>query len=134
MLTGDHLHRRTECNDPADWRKCLENDNSLTPGLRESYERTLAGFERFCWQRKTGAAPGGETWAAARPGVGLARVYVELQRQERASGPNRSRLQFKPVKLRAGAGRHGIGHDVERGRGREVGADQGGDSIERICL
>jgi hypothetical protein len=82
MLTGDHLQRRTECNDPADWRKCLANDNSLTPGLRESYQRTLAGFERFCWQRKRSAALGGETWAAARPTVGLAREYVELQRLE----------------------------------------------------
>ena len=134
MLTGDHLRRRTECNDPADWRKCLENDNSLTPGLRESYPRTLAGFERFCWQRKTGAAPGGETWAAARPTVGLARDYVELQRLELAPGTNRSRLQLEPVKLRAGAGWHGIGDGVERGRGREVGEDEGVNSSERICL
>ena len=52
----------------------------------------------------------------------------------RTSGPNRSRLQFKPVKLRAGAGWRGIGHGVERGRGREVGADQGVESVEQIQI
>ena len=87
MLTEDHLHRGTAGNDPADWRKWLENDNSLTPGLRESYQRTLAGFERFCLKHGAGAAPGGETCPAARPTVGLAREYVELQRLERGPGP-----------------------------------------------
>ena len=87
MLTEDHLHRGTESNDPADWRKWLENDSSLTPGLRESYQQTLEGFRQFCLKRAGGDQPGGGSGAGARPTVALARAYVELQGLERAPGP-----------------------------------------------
>ena len=32
----------------ADWRLWLEADDLVSPGLRESYRRTLEEFERFC--------------------------------------------------------------------------------------
>jgi len=62
-----------------DWVSKLNTDDSLTPGLRESYRRMLAGFLGFCRQRGAG------------PGVALAREYVELARLEHA--PSAARLQ-----------------------------------------
>ena len=59
----------------------------LTPGLRESYRRTLDGFEEFCRKRGVSGSSGNGAPAAARATVGLAREYVELQRLERAPGP-----------------------------------------------
>lgn len=74
MLTKDHLHRGTERNEPADWRKWLANDNSLTPCLRESYQQTLEGFQQFCLKRAAGERPDGGSAAGARPTVALARA------------------------------------------------------------
>ena len=54
------------------------------PVLRESYRRTLEGFEQFCRKRGVSGSSGGGAPAAVRPTVGLAREYVELQRLERA--------------------------------------------------
>lgn len=71
----------------ASWRNWLEKDPLLTPGLRESYQRTLAGFEQFCLKRGTSGTSGSGTCAPAQPTVALARVYVELQRLEQAPGP-----------------------------------------------
>ena len=76
-----------EPNALADWRQWLEADGLLSPGLRESYQRTLEGFEGFCRKRAVGQAPAGGGGTAARPTVGHAREYVELQRLERAPGP-----------------------------------------------
>src|SRR5688572_9519568 len=58
-----------------DWSSKLRADESLTPGLREMYRRTLSGFLQFCQQRQAG------------PSVALARDYVELARLERAPSP-----------------------------------------------
>ncbi len=71
----------------ADWRQWLETDGLLSPGLRESYRRTLAGFEEFCRKRAGMQMPRAGAEALARPSVGRAREYVELQRLERAPGP-----------------------------------------------
>jgi integron integrase len=87
MLTGDHTDGATGPSSPADWRNWLGNDSLLTPGLRESYRRTLEGFEEFCRKRGVSGSSGGGAPAAARATVGLAREYVELQRLERAPGP-----------------------------------------------
>lgn len=38
------MNRGTELSGSASWRNWLVNDPLLTPGLRESYRRTLAGF------------------------------------------------------------------------------------------
>ena len=62
-----------------DWAARLAADGSLTPGLRESYRQTVAGFLAFCRGRQAGAT------------VALAREYVELARLERA--PSAGRLQ-----------------------------------------
>ena len=58
-----------------DWASKLHADDSLTPGLREMYRRTVAGFLQFCQQRQ------------AAPSLALAREYVELARLERAPSP-----------------------------------------------
>jgi integron integrase len=63
----------------ADWPARLSADDSLTPGLRESYRQTLKGFVEFCRQRATATS------------VAQAREYVELERLARA--PSRGRLQ-----------------------------------------
>jgi len=47
-----------------DWAGALRADDSLSPGLRESYRRTLVDFLRFCQQRVAGA-----TVVLAREGV-----------------------------------------------------------------
>jgi len=60
-----------------DWAARLRVDDSLTPGLRESYRQTLARFLEFCQRRQAGAT------------VALARDYVELARLERAPSPGR---------------------------------------------
>jgi integrase len=60
-----------------DWAGALRADDSLSPGLRESYRRTLVDFLRFCQQRVAGAT------------VVLAREYVELARLEHAPAPAR---------------------------------------------
>ena len=59
----------------ADWARKLHADDSLTPGLRQVYRRTLEGFLQFCQQRQAG------------PSVALARAYVELTQLERAPSP-----------------------------------------------
>ncbi len=87
MLTGDPIGGETARSQAADWRNWLANDPLLTPGLRESYRRTLEGFNQFCLKRRGGASSGGGACVPARPSVGLAREYVELQRLERAPGP-----------------------------------------------
>ena len=76
----------TDANSPAgrgpffpDWPGALQADDSLSPGLRESYRRTLAGFLAFCQRR------------GRRPSVALAREYVELAQLE--EGPSPGRLQ-----------------------------------------
>jgi hypothetical protein len=60
-----------------DWAIALRADDSLSPGLRESYRRTLVDFLKFCQQRRAGAT------------VVLAREYVELARLEQAPAPAR---------------------------------------------
>jgi len=47
-----------------DWAGALRADDSLSPGLRESYRRTLVDFLRFCQQRVADA-----TGVLAREGV-----------------------------------------------------------------
>jgi hypothetical protein len=73
MLTGDHTDGATGSGSLADWRKWLDNDSSLTPGLRESYWRTWEGFEEFCRKRGVGGSSGSRSPAAARATVSLAR-------------------------------------------------------------
>jgi len=87
MLNGTHQENVTEPGPLADWRQWLEADGLLSPGLRESYGRTLAGFEEFCRKRAGMQVPRAGAEGLARPSVGLAREYVELQRLERAPGP-----------------------------------------------
>jgi integron integrase len=87
MLSGNQISRGTGRSEAADWRDWLANDPRLTPGLRESYRRTLTEFDQFCLQRRASRNAGGGTRAAAQPTVALAREYVELQRLERAPGP-----------------------------------------------
>ena len=60
-----------------DWAGVLRADDSLSPGLRESYRRTLVDFLKFCQQRRAGAT------------VALAREYMELARLEQAPAPGR---------------------------------------------
>jgi integron integrase len=60
-----------------DWAGALRADDSLSPGLRESYRRTLVDFLKFCQQRRAGAT------------VALAREYMELARLEHAPAPAR---------------------------------------------
>jgi len=87
MPTGDSTDRETVRSRAADWQHWLANDPLLTAGLRESYRRTLEGFDQFCLKRGGGRSSDGEACAAARPSLALAREYVELQRLERAPGP-----------------------------------------------
>jgi integron integrase len=61
----------------ANWPQRLHADDSLTPGLRESYRQTLRRFGEFCRQRGAGAS------------VSKAREYVELSRLELAPSPAR---------------------------------------------
>ena len=83
MHTADQIGGGIGRNDAPDWPGWLAKDPSLTPGWRESYRRTLAGFEQFCRKRGSGAD------GPARPPVALAREYVEVQRLEQAPGPAR---------------------------------------------
>ena len=62
------------------WREALRSDPGISPGLRESYLRTLEGFERFS-QARLGADSG------RRARIALARQFVELQQLERVPGP-----------------------------------------------
>jgi len=110
MLTGDHTDGATGLSSHADWRNWLGNHSLFTPGLRESYRRTLEGFEEFCRKRGVSGSSGGGAPAAARATVGLAREYVELQRLERAPGP--TQLQERKEAL----------HWLFRCRGRPPGA------------
>ncbi|MGO8926206.1 MAG: hypothetical protein ACLQU3_04860 [Limisphaerales bacterium] len=87
MLSGNQKSRGTGPSEAADWRNRVANDHRLTPGLRESYRGTLAGFEQFCRQRGASGTASGGTCAAAQPTAALAREYVELQRLEWAHGP-----------------------------------------------
>lgn len=68
------------------WTERLAADDTLSAGLRESYRRTLEGFERFCRSR-TGEAGVGSKGLGRRRAIGLAREYVEQQRLERVPGP-----------------------------------------------
>ena len=58
-----------------DWPRQLQADDTLSPGLRESYRHTLQNFLHFCQQRQAAVS------------VTLARHYVELARLERAPSP-----------------------------------------------
>jgi hypothetical protein len=87
MLTGGHTDGATGLSSHADWRNWLGNDSLLTPGLRESYRRTLEGFEEFCCKRWVSGSSCGGAPAAARATVSLAREYVELLHLERPPGP-----------------------------------------------
>jgi hypothetical protein len=86
MLSGNPISHRTGHSKSADWRNWLENDPLLTPGLRESYRRTLEGFEQFRLKRWASGSSGGGPGGPAQPTVALAREYVELQCLERAPG------------------------------------------------
>ena len=87
MLGDDPTGRGTGGGQTADWRNWLANDPLLTPGLQESYRRTLERFEQFYLKRGGAEGSGGGSGAAGRPTVALAREYVELQRLEWAPGP-----------------------------------------------
>ena len=87
MLKMTRSGNETEAGGGADWRQWLEADGMLSPGWRESYRRTLEGFEQFCRKRAGAQPPSAGASASASPSVGLAREYVELQRLERAPGP-----------------------------------------------
>jgi len=86
MLSGNQISRGTGRSEAADWRNWLESDHLLTPSLRESYRRTLESFDQFCVKRGARGTSAGGACAAGRRTVALARVYVELQRLERAPG------------------------------------------------
>jgi hypothetical protein len=86
MLSGNQISQGTGQGEFASWRNWLEKDHLLTPGLRESYQQTLAAFEQFCLKRGASQTPGSGAGAPAQPTVALAREYVELQRLERALG------------------------------------------------
>ncbi len=88
MMPNIHLPDQPADAGPwADWPGWLEADGLLSPGLRESYRRTLEGFDQFCRKRAQGQATSGTPGSQARLTVALARDYVELQRLERAPGP-----------------------------------------------
>jgi hypothetical protein len=70
----------------SDWSKALRADKGLSPGLRESYRRTLEGFELFCQKRAQTEGGAGKT-GGRRTRIALAREYVEQQRLERVPGP-----------------------------------------------
>ena len=86
MLNTAHSDSPADADALADWPGWLEADGLLSPGLRESYRRTLEGFEQFCRKRAQVQGASGAPPAVARVTVGLAREYVELQRWE-APGP-----------------------------------------------
>jgi hypothetical protein len=67
----------------AGWAEALLADGALSPGLRESYRRTIAGFEVFCQQRVRAAGSAGPL--GRRAAIALAREHVELQRLERVA-------------------------------------------------
>ena len=74
------------------WREAIRADTSLSPGLRESYRRTLESFEVFFQKRshrQAANAPASNPVAGRRAGIALAREYVELQQLERVPGPAR---------------------------------------------
>ena len=81
MLTGNQADPPTGPSQAVDWRQGLAQDWSLSPSVRESYRRTLEGFEQFCLKRAGGAG------APIRPTVALAREFVELRRLEWLPGP-----------------------------------------------
>ena len=87
MLTGDPIGAETGRSRTAEWRNWLANDPLLSPGQRESYRRTLEGFDQFSLKRGSGGASDSGPCAPVRPSVALAREYVELQRLEQAPGP-----------------------------------------------
>ena len=87
MLDTALLGNPADADVLADWPGWLEADGLLSPGLRESYRRTLEGFEQFCRKRAQGQGTPDTPAAAARVSVELAREYMELQRLERAPGP-----------------------------------------------
>ena len=88
MLPGDPKTGGASPSLLADWRRWLEKDGTPSPPVcASSTNWTLAGFEDFCLKRAAVASSGGRTAAVARPTVGLAREYVEVQRLERAPGP-----------------------------------------------
>jgi hypothetical protein len=76
MKTGVPHLSRSGLSFP-DWANALRADDSLSPGLRESYRRTIAGFLKYCQQKHTQAT------------VALARAYVEVTRLEQAPAPGR---------------------------------------------
>lgn len=41
------MERQTESGQTADWWRWLAKDACLPPGLRESYRRTLEGFDQM---------------------------------------------------------------------------------------
>ena len=82
MLSGNQNSRGTGRSESADWRNRLENDPLLSPGLRESCQRTSADFEQFCLKRGASGTSGSGACVPAQPTVALAREYVELQRLE----------------------------------------------------
>ena len=41
------MERQTESGQTADWWRWLAKDACLPPGLRESYRRTLEGFDQL---------------------------------------------------------------------------------------
>jgi hypothetical protein len=84
MLSGNQISQGTGQGEFASWRNWLEKDHLLTPGLRESYQQTLAAFEQFCLKRGASQTPGSGAGAPAQLTVALAREYVELQRLEQA--------------------------------------------------
>ena len=87
MLNTAHYDSPADADALADWPGWLEADGLLSPGLRESYRRSLEGFEQFCRKRAQVQATSGTPAAVARVTVELAREYMELQRLERAPGP-----------------------------------------------
>ena len=87
MLNMAHNDHPADADPLADWPGWLEADALLSPGLRESYRRTLEGFEQFCRKRAEGRGTPSTPAAPARVTVELAREYMELQRLERAPGP-----------------------------------------------
>ena len=87
MLNMAHNDHPADADPLADWPGWLEADGLLSPGLRESYRRTIEGFEQFCRKRAEGRGTPSTPAAPARVTVELAREYMELQRLERAPGP-----------------------------------------------
>lgn len=61
------------------WPAALAADDSLAPGLRESYRWVISQFLQFCAPRQTGVSVAG------------AREFVELKRLELSPSPARLR-------------------------------------------